>query len=155
MYRYEDPARSWKQILVALAALAALALAPAPAQAQICGELDDISEDLLGVYYEELGGFFTLSQESCESMTKTFHKACNTAVKDAVKCIERQLDNITKAAKPGCKENFEDSSACDQEFKNEAEQEKEIVSQEANFANADCADDADSFFSACRFDGVP
>jgi hypothetical protein len=143
--------RVWKQSLMAIGVLAGVALSPAPAQAQICGDLDDIAEDLLEFYVSEFADFFTLSEPTCDAMTKEFAKACSTAVKDAVKCAERQFDAIPKAAKPACKEASKNPSDCNDSFKDEAENEKELVKDEANFANDECEDEADTFWDFCRF----
>jgi hypothetical protein len=141
----------WKPSLAVLGALAGLALAPASAQAQVCGDLEEIADDLLDEYFDELGDFFTLSEKTCDSMTSTFFKACTTAVKDSVKCFKTQFKSLPKAAKPACKENFEDPSDCEQSFKNDEQLLNNIIAQEAEFANDDCEDAADDFWDVCRF----
>ena len=151
MRQMETSTRLWKQALAALGVLAGLALAPAPAQAQICGDFEDLAEDLLDAYFEEFEDFFTLSANTCDSMKSTFAKACDTAVKDAVKCAQNQIKALPKAGKPACKENFENPSDCDQNFKNEAELANNIVSLEANDAKQDCEIAADDFWDVCRF----
>lgn len=137
--------------MAAIVVLAGLALAPGPAQAQICGEFEEIADDLLDVYFDELGDFFTLSENTCDAMTKEFAKACDTAVKDAQKCAERQLDSVPKVAKPACKEAAQNPSDCDKEFKDDAKDAKQLVGAGADFAFGECEDAADEFFETCRF----
>lgn len=142
---------TWTRSLAVLGAVAGLAFAPAPAQAQVCGDFEEVAEDLLDEYFDELGGFFTLSETTCDSMTSTFFKACTTAVKDATKCFQTQFKSLPKAAKPACKENFEDPSDCEQSFKNNEQMLNNLIAEEASFANDDCEDAADEFWDVCRF----
>jgi hypothetical protein len=117
MRTIEFPTRSWKRGIAVLGALAGLALAPAPAQADVCGDFEDIAEDLLDIYFDEFEEFFTLSEKTCDAMANTFHAACTSAVKDAEKCWNRQFLSVSKAAKPGCTEVAKNPSACNQEYK--------------------------------------
>lgn len=151
MRKLETMIRFGKCGAAAFALFAGLAFAPAPAQAQVCGDLDDIAEDLLVAYFDELADFFTLSEKSCDAMTSTFFKACNTAVKDAVKCLQRQIGEIPKAAKPGCREAAKNPSSCESVFKDQAKLESGFVEDEAQFAYGDCESAADEFWDVCRF----
>jgi len=151
MRKFDTISRLATSGAAAFALFAGLALAPAPAQAQICGEFDEIAEDLLDAYFDELGDFFTLSEKTCDAMTGTFSKACNTAVKDAVKCFQRQIGELPKAAKPACKEAAKNPSLCDQAFKDDAGEAKDIVSLQADSAYDDCIVAANDFWDVCRF----
>lgn len=152
MRMIEISLRMGKQGLAALGVLVGLALAPASAQAQICAEPDEIADQLLDEYIDQFEDFFPLSEKTCESMAKTFYKACNTAVKDSVKCANHAVDSIPKAAKPGCNENGKNPSSCKQAFKEEAEDVNDFVDDEAALAYDDCIDAAEVFFDVCRFD---
>lgn len=153
MRNFETAKRCAKGGCAALAMLAGLALAPAPAQAQVCGDLDEIAEELLDAYYDAFGEFllFGWSEKTCDSMTNTFFKACNTAVKDAVKCAQRQIGEIPKAAKPLCKEASKVPSECEGSYKDDAEDASDSVSDEAQGAYDDCELAADDFWDICRF----
>jgi hypothetical protein len=149
----ETSMRFWKRGLAAMGVLTSLALAPAPAQAQICGELDDIADDLLDAYIdvlEEVFSFPLFDEKTCDSMAKAFLKQCDTAVKDAVKCSDRQLDGIPKVAKPACKLASKNPSQCDDDFKELADAEKQAVDDLAPSAHEDCEDAADELFDICR-----
>ncbi len=150
MRTIEIPTRFWKRSIAALGAVLGLALAPAPAQAEVCGDFDDIAEDLFETYVEEFGGFFGLSEKTCDSMTKTFYSACTTAVKDAVKCWQRQIGTIPKAAKPACEEAAKNPSSCYSSFKDEANTEANFIDDDAESAYNDCVFAAEDFFNACR-----
>lgn len=152
MRKMEISTRLWKQGLAALGVLAGLALAPAPAQAQICGEPDEIASDLLDVYFDTFGDSFVLDSDTCNAMAKVFLQACNSAVKDAVKCADRQIDSIPKAAKPYCKEFSKNPSDCDKNFKDDAEEDKDFVDGEAADAYDECNEARDLFVNVCRFD---
>jgi hypothetical protein len=143
--------RMGKQGLAALGILAGLALAPTPAQAQVCAEPDEIADELLDEYIDQFEDFFPLSKKTCESMAKTFYKACNTAVKDSVKCADHAVGSIPKAAKPGCKEASMVPSECNQFFKNQAEAINDFVEALAELAYDDCIDAAETFSDICEF----
>ena len=145
------PTRFWKRSVAALGAVLALASAPATARADVCGNFEDIADDLLDIYFEVLGDFFTLSENTCDSMRKTFKTACDSAVKDAEKCWNRQVASVVKASKPGCKETAKNPSACNDDFKDEGDSEKDDIKSEANFAKNDCGNAADDFWEVCRF----
>ena len=142
--------KSWKQGIAALGALAALALAPAPAHAEICGDFDDIADDLLDFYLEEFDVFFGLSEKTCDEMVKTFTATCTTKVKDAAKCWDGLFKSLPKAAKPPCNESAQNPSSCYNSYKEEARGLQNLIGDDVHAANNDCNVAADTFFDACR-----
>jgi hypothetical protein len=140
----------WKRGLAAAAVCSSLALGSAPAQAQICAEPEDIAEELYEAYLDEIGDFFPLSENACESIASTYFKACKQAVKDAVECTERQLDAIPKAAKSACKEAATNPSGCVDDFKEDAEISKDSVKEDGDQATASCEFGAAFLFNDCE-----
>ena len=63
-------------------------------------------------------------------------------MKDAVKCAERQIDGIPKAAKPACKEASKNPSACNDSFEADADDAKESVEEDAELGISLCANAA-------------
>jgi len=151
MMKIQFPTNTWKRGIAALGALAGLALAPAPAQAAVCGDFEDIADNLLDSYFDEFGEFFGLSEKTCDAMAKTFYSACTTAVKDAVKCAQRQVGTIPKAAKPACQEAAKNPSSCNTFYKDEANTEANFIDDDAQSAYDDCGFAADDFWTGCRF----
>ena len=147
----EHSTPSWQRVFAALGALLGLALAPAPAQAQVCGDFDEIANGIVEYYYDWLGDFFPLDGNTCDSIASTFYKACNAAVKDTGKCVDRQFDALAKAAKPACKAEAVDPSSCAEDYKAGAESQKQVASQDAQFAYEDCFDEASDLFDDCFY----
>jgi len=143
--------KAWRRGIAAVGVLAGLALAPAPAQAQVCGDFEDIANDLLEIYIEEFDAeFFALSEKTCDSMQKTFYSACTTAVKDAVKCWQRQVDTIPKAAKSACQEAAKNPSSCYEFYKDQANSDSNFIDDDAESAYNDCGFAAEDFWNLCR-----
>jgi hypothetical protein len=139
----------WKRGIAAFGAMATLALTPAPAQAQPCGDIPNIANDLLGIYLDQFEGYFTLNtQKNCDSLQKTFYSACTSAVKDSVKCWDRQIGTLPKAAAPVCNEAVKPDQ-CNQSFKNDAKNGQNEVDSEASAEYLDCQSRAIQLFSAC------
>ena len=143
--------RPWKRAWITIGVLAGVTLSPVAAQAQICGEPPDIAEDLLEFYVSEFEDLFTLSEQTCDAMAKEFLKACDTAVKDAVKVRRAPARRVPKAAKPACKEASQNPSDCAGDYKDDAKDDKQLVEAGANFAFGECEDEADKFWDTCRF----
>jgi hypothetical protein len=140
---------SWQRGLAALGSAASLALFCVPAQAQICGEPGEAADALVEFYGDEFEDFFPQDEKPCEQLAKTFLKACNSAVKDAAKCAERQLDAIPKAAKSAC-EGTKNPSDCVGTFEDDVADEKDSVADEADEGFADCENNAGLLFVFCR-----
>jgi hypothetical protein len=139
----------WKRGIAAFGAVAALALAPAPAQAQPCGDIPNIASDLLGIYLDQFEGYFTLHiQKNCDALQKTFYSACTSAVKDSLKCWDRQIATLPKAAASVCSEAVKPDQ-CNQSFKNSANDGQNEINSEASAEYSDCQNRANQLFSAC------
>jgi hypothetical protein len=154
MKKIPSAIRTWKRSVAALGAMAGLALAPAPAKAQPCADLAGIPDDLLGIYFDSFESLVPLDTKSCQTMTKSFSSACSSAVKDAVKCWDRQLSNILKASKTACSAGSKNPSSCYDGFKTESDDAGNELDAEAGTANDECGANANSFMNVCDF-GFP
>lgn len=151
MRKFGSSKRACWWFVAALGALMGLGFSSAPAGADVCGDFDDIGSGLYGIWGDTYESFFPIGDEGiCGPLTGKFQAACEKMVKDAVKCWDRQIDAVTKAAKIPCK-TTSSVGACEEPFQDNAESEKEAVEQEATGALADCADAADAYFAFCMF----
>lgn len=130
-----------------------------PAQAQmICGASEDMREDLLELYIEELADEFevdTGDEEFCSKLTENFIKACQTLVKDTFKCVKNQIASLGKQNKTSCGEFAPGDSECTAFFKNQTKEGEAAVSGAADEESALCElDSAEEFFDICMF-GFP
>jgi hypothetical protein len=148
MKKFPFATRTWKSGSAALGALAGLALAPAPAHAQPCADVTDIANSLRTLYLDEFDVFFTLDQKSCDTLQKTFYSACTTAVKDAVKCWDRQIGTLPKAAKSVCTQVVKPDQ-CNQTYKNDAKNRQNEIDSEATAEYVDCQTKAGQLFASC------
>jgi hypothetical protein len=143
--------RSWRPALAALGASMAIALAPAQAGAQTCGEFDDIAEGIYGFWGDQFEDFFPIGDEDvCGPFTGKFQAACENAVKDAVKCWNKRVGEIAKAAKLPCGIT-KNPGDCKADFKESEEVDRDDIEQLADDAVGDCEDAADGFFDFCMF----
>jgi hypothetical protein len=137
-----------------------LAAAPAQAQAQaVCGNLATTPEDALGFYLDELDAEWNLpiaDEALCTKLTQNFVKACQTAVKDTVKCIQDQIGTLNKQNQIACKGLSKGNSAsCIESFTQQAKNAADAVSNTGRDKAAVCAGtQADAYFNVCML-GVP
>ena len=142
--------------LLFLASCFGLLLLAAPAQAQdVCGDLEDMTNETLDLYLEELNDEFDVDLNDgdlCTKLTENFIKACQTAVKDAVKCIQNQFKNLNKQNQTACKVLALDVNACTTLHKNEAKAGSDEVAAAGNEESDDCETiAADEYFDVCMF----
>jgi len=72
-----------------------------------------------------------------------------------VKCAKRQVDTLPKAAKPACKEAAKNPSVCDQGFKDDADDQKDLIKEEADSAYDECDAGTEFFWNFCRSGSQP
>jgi hypothetical protein len=133
-----------------------LLLGALPASAQICGDLGDVGGETFDAYIDLLNEDFEVDlndEDLCTSLTKIFIKGCQSAVKDAGKCIQNQTGNLSKFGQTACKElagSF--VSECVDDYKQEAKFGNELVKAAVEDESADCEEDlAFDFFDVCMF----
>jgi hypothetical protein len=141
--------------LALLAGLTALMFAGAPAQAQeVCADIGGISDEVLDLYLDELDdewGVDLNDGDLCTALTKNFIKACQNAVKDSVKCIDKQLGTLNKQNQTLCKA-FDEGSGCVNFYKDMAKDNSNEVRSIGDFESDECETfAADDFFDICMF----
>lgn len=140
-----------------LAGLTALLFAALPAQAQLgdtCPTLNDIPEETLDLYLDELEDEFGADQgddELCSKLTDNFVKACQTAVKDALKCLQNQFKALNQQNQTLCKALAGSGvDACTNYYKNSSKAASEVMKNDAGFRTANCEQNAaDEFYDVC------
>jgi hypothetical protein len=141
--------------LALLAGLTALSFSGGPAQAQeICGDLEGLAEDVLDLYLDELDdewGVGFNDEDLCTTLTKNFIKACQNAVKDSVKCIDKQINTLSKQNQTLCKA-FDEGSDCVDSYKDDAKGDSDEVGDIGDSESGFCETEAaEIFFDICMF----
>ena len=81
-------------LLTLLGGMAALLFLADPAQAQVCeADLEDLAEDVLELYIDELNSVWGVdleNEEFCTKVANNFFKACQSAAIDNIKCLQNQ-----------------------------------------------------------------
>jgi hypothetical protein len=85
---------------------------------------------------------FAAAAEACDAI-------CENAVKDAVKCWNKRVAEIAKAAKYPCSD-AKNPGGCKDDYKLSKESDRGEIQQLADGAISDCEDAADGFFESCR-----
>ena len=146
--------------LALVAGLTGLLFGALPSHAQtVCGDLNDMTEETVQLYLEELEDEFDIDlndPELCADLTENFIKACQTGVKNAVKCIQSQIKALSKQNQTACKALAGPAAdECVAFYKNDSQTSAEEVKQEAETETVSCAEfGAEIFFSICMFGDV-
>ena len=151
--------RSARWALALIGGLAGLSFGALPAQAQgteLCGDIEDMADQAFETYLEELDEEFALDlgdEKLCESLTKNFIKACQTAVKDSVKCFQNQIKSLSKQDQTACKALAGSGvSECVTFYKNREKSYSNEVQAIGDDQSDDCETvNADEFFDICMF----
>ncbi len=150
--------RSARWGLALLGGVAGLLLTALPAQAQeLCGLLPDAAENALDLYLDELDDEFSVNLNDgdlCGKLTQNFIKACETAVKDTVKCIQNQVKNLAKQNQTLCTGLNSGSAAseCSSFYKNQSKSIAEAIAIFGSMESDECAAVAAAeFFDVCMY----
>jgi hypothetical protein len=142
--------------LALLAGLTALVFSGAPAQAQeVCADIEGIAGEVLDLYLDELDdewGVDLNDSDLCTTLTKNFIKACQNAVKNSVKCIDKQLGTLSKQNQTVCKTVYagNDASACANSYKEDAKDDSDEVGSIGDSESEICETFAAAdFFDVC------
>ena len=146
--------------LALLAGVAGLLFGATPARAQdVCGDLEDIAAETLDLYLDELSDEFDtgLNDDAlCTKLMDNFSKACQTAAKDAVKCIQNQIKALNKQNETACKAlEGPGADSCVAFYKNQSKASSEEVKAEGDDQAALCGGEAaEAFWFTCMFGDV-
>lgn len=156
MKTMEIALRGSQRSLMLLAGTTALLFAALPAQAQdVCGDLGDIPSEVTELYLDELDDEFAVDlndADLCTKLTENFVKACQTAVKDAVKCIQNQIKTLNKQNQTLCKALSLNPNECASFYKDTSKAGSQAVADEGDDQSANCAVfAADEFYDVCLF----
>jgi len=147
---------SQRRVLL-LAGMTVLLFAALPAQAQeVCADIDDVPEEVTELYVDELNDEFSVDlndADLCSKLTDNFIKACQTAVKDAAKCIQNQIKTLSKQNQTLCKALAgPDAKECASFYKDLAKNTSEAIATESRLRSEQCATiAADEYFDICLF----
>ena len=141
-----------------LGGIASAMLLTAPARAlEICGgDLEDLPDQILDVYLDQLAadpGVGLEDEEFCSKLTQNFVKACQSAVKDSIKCQMAQVSALDTQNREGCKVFVprDEAKDCMNSFKTTAKSaQTELKNQQAELA-LECENLADAYFDVCMF----
>jgi hypothetical protein len=146
---------NWR--LALLGAVTCLLLGALPSSAQdVCGDLEDMTEETLDLYIDELNEEWDVDLNDgdlCTKLTENFIKGCQTAVKDAAKCIQNQIKALSKQNQTACKALAgSEASACSASYKDEAKSDSDEVADFARAESDDCETfAAEDYFDVCMF----
>lgn len=161
MKTMEKALRASLHTLVLLTGIFTLLFAALPARAQLqdgaCPRLNDVPEEILNLYLDELEDEFEADfggDALCSALRKNFVKACQTAVKDALKCIQNQLKTVDKQNQALCKALAGPGlDACANYYKNSSKAAAEVMKTDAGFRAENCEQDAGQDFYDVCFNG--
>ncbi len=90
-------------------------------------------------------------EDLCTTLTKNFIKACQNAVKDSVKCIDKQINTLSKQNQTLCKA-FDEGSDCVDSYKDDAKGDSDEVGDIGDSESGFCETEAaEIFFDICMF----
>jgi hypothetical protein len=72
------------------------------ANAQPCGDLDEVPEQVYAGYLELLGDLFYLPRVTCEKIVKTVVASCHRTVSSSASCVGAQIRGVAKAGRMAC-----------------------------------------------------
>lgn len=145
----------WRQAL--LGSLAGLLFVAHPVQAQdVCADLSNVADEAFDLYIEQLDEEFDVglaNAELCGKLTENFVKGCQTAAKDAVKCIQNQVKSLDKQNQAACKALAgDDVDACKAFYQDRSKNDLVGVASDGDDQSTACAgEQADDFYDACFF----
>lgn len=116
---------------------AAMGIAAGEADAQACGDLTGVPEDVYTLYVDQLDELPLLGPDACAKLTQGGVAACHKAVASAVRCYQSLYRSTFKAQKIACGATPEPAQ-CSADYKSALDGVLDLIDGIAEPVHAEC-----------------